>query len=371
MTQIAGATGLPGHERTLVRPHGNWTQDMVTALLSGWVVTGMVLDAWAHQNVSQLESFITPWHAVLYSGFLAAAAWMVATALAGGSLRPLRLDVPAGYGLGLAGAAIFFAAGIGDGIWHTIFGIERDLEAALSPTHIGLFLGALLIFTTPLRSAWSADRLGQAPSFRALLPALLALTFTTLLVTFLFFYLSAFRNPSSTWPMPAGAGRAAASLPVVAYGRALGVAAVLATNLLLVAPVLLLWRRWRPPFGSATLLFTTVAFGTSATEEFAFGEVVVAALVGGLVTDWLVARTWAGPDRVRPFRLVATAAPLALWGTYFLVLELRHGVTWPAELWTGSILFACLSGFTLSLLMMPPPVPPPAAAGDPTASRRR
>jgi hypothetical protein len=369
MTQIAGATGWPGRERTLVRPRSSWVQDMVTALLSGWVVTGMVLDAWAHQNVSQLETFFTPWHAVLYSGFLAAAAWMVARSLAGGGVRPLRLDIPAGYGLGLVGVAIFFVAGVGDGIWHTIFGIERDLEAALSPTHIGLFLGALLIFTTPLRSAWSSDRLGPAPSFRALLPALLAVAFTTLLISFLFFYLSAFRNPSSTWPMTAGGGRVAASLPVVAYGRELGVASVLVTNLLLLAPVLLLSRRWRPPFGAATLLFTTVAFGASATEEFAFGEVVVAALVGGLVTDWLVARAGAGPDQVGSLRLVATAAPLALWGTYFLVLQLRHGVTWPAELWTGSILFASLSGFTLSLLMMPP-VPPPAGAGDPMAPRR-
>jgi hypothetical protein len=369
MTQIAGAIGWPGRERTLARPRSTWAQDLITALLSGWVVTGMVLDAWAHQNVSQLESFFTPWHAVLYSGFLAVAAWMVTRALAGGSVRPLRLDVPAGYGLGLVGVAIFFAAGVGDGIWHTIFGIERDLEAALSPTHIGLFLGALLMFTTPLRSAWSSDRLGPAPSFRALLPTLLAVTFTTLLTSFLFFYLSAFRNPSSTWPPFAVAGRAAGSLPVVAYGRELGVASVLVTNLLLLAPVLYLSRRWRPPFGSATLLFTAVAFGTSATEEFAFGEVVIAALIGGLVTDWLVARSGGWPDQVGSLRLVATVAPLALWGSYFLVLQLRHGVTWPAELWTGSVLFASLSGFTLSLLMVPP-APHPAGGDDLREPRR-
>jgi hypothetical protein len=53
-----------------------WREDMVTAGLSAWVVAGMVLDAWAHQNLSRLETFFTPWHAVLYSGVAAVMAWM-------------------------------------------------------------------------------------------------------------------------------------------------------------------------------------------------------------------------------------------------------------------------------------------------------
>jgi hypothetical protein len=366
MTEIADAARRTARGPAPARPRSRWIDDMVTALLSGWVITGMVLDAWAHQNVSRLETFFTPWHAVLYSGFAAVAAWTVSKALAARRSRQFRTGVPVGYGLGLAGVAIFFLSGIGDGIWHTVFGIERNLEAALSPTHIGLFLGALLIFTTPLRAAWYSNRLGPAPSLRDLLPALLALTFTTLLVTFLFFYLSAFRDPLATRPF--AGGRLAASLPVVAYARELGVASVLATNLLLIAPVLFLLRRWQPPFGSATLLFTTVAFCTAATEEFAFGEVVVAALVGGLLADWLIARSARDPDRTRAHRLVAAGTPLGLWGAYFLVLQVRHGVTWPAELWTGSILFACLGGFALSLLMMPPS--PRPAGGDLEAGRR-
>jgi hypothetical protein len=36
----------------------------------------MFLDAWAHNNLAQLETFFTPWHAVLYSGFVALAGWM-------------------------------------------------------------------------------------------------------------------------------------------------------------------------------------------------------------------------------------------------------------------------------------------------------
>jgi hypothetical protein len=342
MTQSVQIDGSALRQRT------SWRDDMVTAALSGWVVTGMALDAWAHQNASQLETFLTPWHGVLYSGFVALMAWMAWKALAG---------MPVGYGLGLVGAGIFLVGGVGDWIWHTIFGIEREIEAALSPTHIGLFVGALLMFTTPLRAAWASDRLPAAPSLRALLPALLSLTFATVLVSFLFFYLSAFRDPAATVPFERWARGVAGPFPALPYTRQHGVASVLVTNLLLIAPVLLLLRRWRPPFGSATILFTTVTALAIATVEFAHGYLVLAALAGGLAADWSIAwssRT-AGPTGAH--RLVATITPLALWTSYFLVLQLRDGIAWPAELWTGSVIFASLSGLALSLLMAPPPRP--------------
>jgi hypothetical protein len=335
-------------DRTEVRQRSSWRDDMVTTALCGWVVAGIVLDAWAHQNASELETFFTPWHGVLYSGFLALMAWMAWKAVAG---------VPVGYGLGLIGALIFLAGGVGDGIWHTVFGIERDIEAALSPTHIGLFVGALLMFTTSLRAAWSSDRLPGAPSLRALLPALLSLTFATLLVSFLFFYLSAFRDPAATLPVERWARSVAGPFPALSYTRQHGVASVLVTNLLLVAPVLLLLRRWRPPFGSATLLFTTVTALQTATQEFAHGELVLAALAGGLAADWAIAWSSRTASPTGAHRLVATVTPLALWTSFFLVLELRDGIGWPAELWTGSIIFATLSGLALSLLMAPPPRP--------------
>jgi hypothetical protein len=308
---------------------------MVTAGLCAWVAAGMVLDAWAHQNLGQLETFFTPWHAVLYSGLLAVMAWLGGLALAARRLRPEGARVPVGYGLGLVGAAVFALSGTADAAWHTVFGIEQNLEAALSPPHLGLFLGALLVFTTPLRSAWLSDRLGPAPPLWALLPALVSLGLTTLLVSFLLFYLSALREPMAVGARPA-----------LGYADELGVAGVLVTNLLLIAPVLLLLRRWRPPFGSVTILFGMVSVLTAATREFAFAEVVVATLVAGLVADGLMVR-------VRSHRLVATIAPLVLWTSYFIALELGHDLAWPAELWMGSIVFASLGGLALSLLMEP------------------
>jgi hypothetical protein len=105
-----------------------------------------------------------------------------------------------------------------------------------------------------------------------------------------------------------------------------------------------------------------VALLTTATQEFAHGELVAAAAAGGLVADWSIARWSRGADAVAAHRLVTVVAPLGLWGAYFQVLQLRDGVAWPAELGTGSVVFASLSGLALSLLMVPPA--PGVAAGD-------
>ena len=53
----------------------SYRADMITVVLSLWVLLGVFLDAWAHNNLAQLETFFTPWHAVLYSGFVALAGW--------------------------------------------------------------------------------------------------------------------------------------------------------------------------------------------------------------------------------------------------------------------------------------------------------
>src|SRR3546814_9388797 len=44
-----------------------------------WMVVGLFLDGWAHDNAKP-ESFFTPWHGVLYSGFAASAAAAVLVA---------------------------------------------------------------------------------------------------------------------------------------------------------------------------------------------------------------------------------------------------------------------------------------------------
>jgi hypothetical protein len=58
------------------RPRTAWRDDLLTVLLAAWTTVGLFLDGWAHTNPSELETFLTPWHAVFYSGFAATATWI-------------------------------------------------------------------------------------------------------------------------------------------------------------------------------------------------------------------------------------------------------------------------------------------------------
>src|SRR3546814_7325652 len=53
------------------RPSLNPRERTVAVAFGIWMVVGLFLDGWAHDN-NKPESFFTPWHGVLYSGFAAA-----------------------------------------------------------------------------------------------------------------------------------------------------------------------------------------------------------------------------------------------------------------------------------------------------------
>jgi hypothetical protein len=357
----APGTGVAG-----ARPRTGWGDDLVTVLLAAWTVVGLFLDGWAHGNLAELETFLTPWHAVLYSGFAATAAWIA------GLVRRHRLPgrswreaVPNGYGLGVAGVVVFLAGGLGDWAWHGVFGVERDLAALLSPTHLLLLLGGLLMVTSPLRSAWSSPA-PPAPGLRGILPGLLSVTLATSAVAFFFHYLSLFLTTTpairasevlAVWRRQAPAVPGDLLEHHVALQRIHGIASLLVTALTLVAPVLLLLRRWRLPFGSVALLFATVGGLVGAFNQYDSWELSAAAAAAGVLADLLIARLRPSPERPGAFRATAALVPTAVLGLYFLAVQAVHGIGWDAELWTGVIAFGALGGYALGLLMLPPAIP--------------
>jgi hypothetical protein len=57
-------TELPVDRAATARPTAGYRTNLVTLLLSTWFTLGLLLDAWAHNHLPELESFFTPWHAV-------------------------------------------------------------------------------------------------------------------------------------------------------------------------------------------------------------------------------------------------------------------------------------------------------------------
>jgi hypothetical protein len=336
------------------RPRTTWRQDLVTAVLSFWMVAGVASDGWAHIH-QQLDTFFTPWHGIMYSGYAALAAWMIWLVRPTPGSPGLARRIPVGYGLGLVGAGFLLFTAVADGVWHAIFGIEATLEAMLSPTHLIGFVGALLMYSSPLRGEWVSPRLSERPALREFLPILLSLSATTTVITVFLGGSSAFIPPP-----PIQAVDPAAPLESLdAYVIGQGWQGIMLNNLMLLAPLLLAYRRWRLPFGSATIFLTIpVVMAVAVWDLGAAYPLLLAPIAGGLVADWLTARSPGTAFDRGTHRLVATATPLAMWLVYVLVLQLRFGIVWSAELWTGTVIFTVLAGYALHLLTALPGAAP-------------
>jgi len=318
------------------------------------LILGLFVDGWAHNNAKP-ESFFTPWHGLFYSGFGATAAWMW-------SRYQRHGGVPAGYGLGLLGVVAFAAGGVGDLIWHSIFGIEVDLEALLSPTHLVLFASALLVLSSPLRSAWSKPDDGPPPMAR-FLPTLFAATLVTATVAFFLMELSPFlTNAATAGPYRFIAGNVDPDIGgwLVDEIRLEGFASILLTTLVLMGPTLMLLRRWQTPAGSFTILFTTVAGLVSALQGFRLGVTVLAAVAAGFAADMLAQSLQPTRSTTTVLRVIGGVVPAVLWLAYFATLAAFRSVGWSVEFWAGITCLSALAGLGLAVLMTLP-----AAPGEP------
>ncbi|HEY3246670.1 MAG TPA: hypothetical protein VGK88_00080 [bacterium] len=337
-----------------------WNEELITNLLAIWTLVGVFLDGWAHSKYEIIDTFFTPWHGVFYSGFLAMTLWIAWCVIRNHQAGMRWRDaIPTGYSLAIVGLGIFALGAIGDFSWHELFGAEVAGERLASPAHLLLFVGGLLVITAPLRAAWAADPEGFAPSLKQFLPTLLSMTLCTTAASYLLLNVWGFRSAEllGTAQLQALLAAVAQSpavtrtMEVMVQTRVFG--SLLLTNLLLLTPVLLMVRRWRIPFGSITILFTTVVAAMNSLTEFRMPEVIAVAFVSGLAADVLVKVLQPSQLRVAAFRILATAAPAVLWGVYSVGTSARWGLTVSPDLWLGGIFFAAVSGFGLSLAMVP------------------
>ncbi len=325
--------------------------DWAIAIFTCINVFGLFIDGWAHNHGKVDDTFFTPWHAVLYGAILAAGMLLIVT-----HFRNVRLGyrwtqaLPRGYGLSLAGFFIFAMGGVGDLVWHEVFGFETGLEALLSPSHLLLALAGLMIMTGPIRAMWRRETTEQ--SWRGLLPAILSF----LCITSVFTFFTTFAAVTSEFIALTGERPESHSLTDI-YGI---VSLVVHANILL-AVILFMARRWRLPFGTVTLLFvvnmllmTWMHIGETAEFIFAIG-----AGAAGLLGDWLLRRN--ALDETGSLRLFAFALPFvfslgALLMTNILGTSVwgRGGLWWEIHMWLGAPVLAGAFGYGLSLLMRPP-----------------
>jgi len=311
--------------------------DWGVALGGLWLISGLYLDGWAHHRI-QLESFFTPWHAVLYSGFAFAAA-VVGLGFVQGlrRVRSWQLALPRAYRASLFGAVLFFIGGIADMTWHTLLGIEAGLEALLSPPHLLLAVGGGLLITGPLRAALYRPEPPRSRPPRT--PALLSLTNLVALIAFFTAYMHPFMEMSQRVLPGSLAFRLVPANPTQVVG------AVLLQSTVLMFAVLLLARSFRLPFGSLTLLFTlTTALAVTQHENWAL---IPVGILAGLAADGLARALHAGQPGWGT-RLFAFLVPALLYLFFFSAFMLEDALNWSLEFWGGTVILAGLAGWLLS-----------------------
>ena len=321
MTQIEKPTAVTGAAALMSATN---REHLGTVLCGLWMTVGLFLDGYFHQNLDRTtESFLTPWHAVFYAGFAASALWIgsMSRRRDGGTFDWRLRFLPPGYHGARRGLVLFAAGAVGDAAWHTAFGVERGIDALLSPTHLLLFAGLVSILTAPYRS-------GTGPPW-IIVGSVVS---TTALVGFFLNF---------AWGLGIATDVRTAYDPITEVGESqviAGVASMLVTTAILFGAARLLVAG-RVPRGALAALFAAVALLVSvAFDEDAEG--VAAAIVAGVSLDLFV-RT----RLHRPHAFLAAAA--ILWSTYMGALAV-DGIEWQAEIWIGAVVLSSLAAYAIA-----------------------
>lgn len=321
-----------------------WTRDLISSLISAWIVIGAYLDGWAHTNLrDRIESFFTPWHAILYSGLAAFFGWLGVLLLTvrrpGDSPQAVFKKLPIGYRAGVIGAAVFAAGGAADMFWHSLIGIETSIDALLSPPHLVLLTGMLLMATT----AWRSQR---AVSPTTTTPELISLASVVAGTAFFLNYLSPFR-----WAAPTFEFRPYQAEDIVI----MWIGGILVTTVLFLVPVLWQLRDGRYRLGTlsvfvaSTGLITAVAMSLGAPKDLLLAG-VIGATIGAVVVEVMLARL---PWRSWRYGLpvLSGAAAFIIWGGQLIAYSAAGEVLWPATLWLGVLLLGGGAGAAIGAVL--------------------
>ena len=312
----------------------------VLVAASLWLVVGLQLDAFAHSTIPDLETFWTPWHAVMYSGIAACGVtllWLLRSRLPEVvTYRSLLRETPSALRLPAIGMALLLVGGGIDTLWHNLFGIEKGLEIFFSPSHYLIIAGMVLVASGPalmLAASMpsSARRIRGADAVLVTISAALA----SIPVHIYTVHVSALESPML------GTGTVE---PGTLSIDALMVHGYVGSTVLLLIPILLIARRWQLPVGAPTVLVTVPALVMALVLGQGLAPwlpvtVIVAAAVVELATRLSAPlfRRLASDTR---WLLLGLVAPTAVWATVLGV----GGTTWNLHMVSGVLALAGLTG---------------------------
>ena len=309
------------------------------ALFSLWLISGAYYDAFTHTHNPELETFFTLAHITIYTGGALLAALMGYTVWTNRKLGySFWKAVPKGYDVSLLGAFFFFIAGAGDLAWHEIFGIEQDLEAAFSATHLILVTSFILLMSGPFNAAWirkkdSRSLIEDWPIVISVAMMLASLSVIT------------------QWAHPFVRLQATiVTTPDPDVGHSIGILSIILQTVFMMSIILLTAKKRLMPVGGYTIvLLLNSVYLTAMQHTYPLNWV---ALITGLLTDLYYWRSGEFTDT--KFRVFAALVPVLYFGLYFIFISIYYTLVWNAHIISGAIFFPVLISLVLSYLVKQP-----------------
>ena len=317
-------------------------EEAFVLLASFWFLGGLYIDGWAHNHIKTLETFFTPWHAAFYSGYLVLSlALVIPVLLRKREAGSWSAAIPTAYGWALIGIPLFAVGGLGDMLWHITFGVEQDIDALLSPTHLLLATSLFLMLSGPLRAWWKSAK--PVATFVGQLPMALSAAFMLSLMSFM----TQFDHFAVI--------RAIGSAPLEAWEadmiQSLAISGFLFQTALFMGFIFLLLKRSGTAPGVITLIFTVNLLAMAWMRD---GLIVLpAAVLAGAVADVLAQGLFPLKQHRREARIFAFVVPVLYFFCYFAILLLTSTVWWSVHLWMGSIFIVGIIGLLMSFLALP------------------
>jgi hypothetical protein len=350
------ATGVESTSTTDVGRHTTHFERGALAVLVTVVTAGLAVDTRSHRESDRIDTFFTQAHALGYAAATACAIFLLWTVRRRQQAGPRGTRaIPLGFESAVWGLGVYVLGGVGDLIWHTVFGVEQELKILFSPSHLLLMCAMLMLAFGAARGAWmvQADPPHSLRGLRHLWPVFLgAGSIATVLNIFM------------TYASPYETGIFTVEVPILLrqFSEFLHIAASMGLLLHTIAwfgCLLLLMRRWPLPLGAITLLFSVPAAAMFIYFDYRYTRTITALVVGAVVLDAVnvtFIKLIAAP-RVR-FRVFAALAPAVFWSAYLLITK-EGAITWTNEQWTGTILLSSIVGLGISVLLLPPRITQP------------